>query len=69
MRPSLPASSTYLGAMAVEVMEILQAINLRGTTVVIATHDVGLMDRFPYRRLRFVDGKLVVGGIQPRSKA
>jgi cell division transport system ATP-binding protein len=49
------------GAMAVEVMEILQAINLRGTTVLIATHDVGLMDRFPYRRLRFVDGRLVVG--------
>ena len=50
------------GAMAVEVMEILQAINLRGTTVLIATHDVGLMDRFPYRRLRFVGGKLVSGG-------
>ena len=50
------------GAMAVEVMEILQAINLRGTTVLVATHDVGLMDRFPYRRLRFVDGRLVVGG-------
>jgi cell division transport system ATP-binding protein len=49
------------GAMAVEVMEILQAINLRGTTVLVATHDVGLMDRFPYRRLRFVDGRLVVG--------
>ena len=49
------------GAMAVEVMEILQAINLRGTTVLIATHDVGLMDRFPYRRLRFVGGKLVAG--------
>jgi ABC-type ATPase involved in cell division len=29
--------------------------------VLIATHDVGLMDRFPYRRLRFVDGRLVVG--------
>ncbi len=49
------------GAMAVEVMEILQAINLRGTTVLVATHDVGLMDRFPYRKLRFVDGRLVVG--------
>jgi ABC-type transport system involved in cytochrome bd biosynthesis fused ATPase/permease subunit len=35
------------GAMAVEVMEILQAINLRGTTVLVATHDTGLMNRFP----------------------
>ncbi len=52
------------GAMAVEVMEILQAINLRGTTVVVATHDVGLMDRFPYRRLRFVDGRILGGGAQ-----
>src|SRR6185436_19569424 len=40
------------GAMAIEVMEILQAINVRGTTVLVATHDVGLMDRFPKRRLR-----------------
>ena len=47
------------GAMAIEVMEILQAINLRGTTVMVATHDVGLMERFPARRVRFEDGKLV----------
>jgi cell division transport system ATP-binding protein len=46
------------GAMAVEVMEILQAINLRGTTVLVATHDVGLMDRFPHRRIRFEGGRL-----------
>ncbi len=56
------------GAMAVEVMEIMQAINLRGTTVLVATHDVGLMDRFPYRRLRLVDGKLVAGA-GPRARA
>jgi len=47
------------GAMAVEVMEILQAINLRGTTVLVATHDTGLMNRFPFRRLRFEAGRLV----------
>ena len=46
------------GAMAVEVMEILQAINLRGTTVLLATHDHGLMQRFPYRTLRFRAGRL-----------
>jgi cell division transport system ATP-binding protein len=46
------------GAMAIEVMEILQAINLRGTTVVIATHDTGLMQRFPFRTLRFRAGRL-----------
>jgi len=47
------------GAMAIEVMEILQAINLRGTTILVATHDAALMQRFPYRRLRFERGKLV----------
>ncbi|MFZ5475796.1 MAG: cell division ATP-binding protein FtsE [Myxococcota bacterium] len=47
------------GAMAVEVMEILQAVNIRGTTVLVATHDVGLQDRFPHRRLRFEGGRLV----------
>ena len=47
------------GAMAVEVMEILLAVNLRGTTVLIATHDTGLMNRFPNRTLRFVAGRLV----------
>ncbi|MBM76178.1 MAG: cell division ATP-binding protein FtsE [Proteobacteria bacterium] len=47
------------GAMAVEVMEILQAINLRGTTVLVATHDAALMQRFPFRRLQFKGGRLV----------
>ena len=47
------------GAMAIEVMEILQAINLRGTTVLVATHDAALMRRFPQRCLRFEGGRLV----------
>jgi cell division transport system ATP-binding protein len=47
--------------MAVEVMEILQAINLRGTTVLVATHDTGLMNRFPFRRLRFEAGRFMEG--------
>jgi cell division transport system ATP-binding protein len=46
------------GAMAVAVMDILQKINLRGTTVLVATHDAALMKRFPYRSIRFKNGKL-----------
>lgn len=46
------------GAMAVEVMEILLSINLRGTTVMVATHDIGLMERFPHRRLRLTAGRM-----------
>ena len=49
------------GAMAIEVMEILMSINLRGTTVLVATHDAGLMKRFPQRTLRFEAGRLVSG--------
>ena len=47
------------GAMAIEVMEILLAVNLRGTTVLVATHDVGLMERFPHRRIRVERGRVV----------
>lgn len=46
------------GAMAVAVMDILQKINLRGTTVLVATHDAALMKRFPYRCIRFRNGQL-----------
>ena len=46
------------GVMAMEVMEILQAINLRGTTVLVATHDAALMQRFPYRKLCFRNARL-----------
>ena len=46
------------GGLAIEVMEILLSVNLRGTTVLVATHDVALMDRFPHRRLRFEHGRL-----------
>jgi cell division transport system ATP-binding protein len=48
-------------------MEILQAINLRGTTVLVATHDAGLMDRFPQRRIRFEGGRLVTNPTRARS--
>lgn len=47
------------GAMAIEVIEILQAVNLRGTTVLLATHDRALMERFPHRTIRFERGRLV----------
>ena len=46
------------GALAVAVMDILQKINLRGTTVLVATHDAALMKRFPYRVIRFRNGRL-----------
>ena len=41
------------GAMAVAVMAILEEINRRGTTILVATHGAALMKRFPYRSILF----------------
>jgi cell division transport system ATP-binding protein len=41
------------------VMELLHEINLRGTTVVVATHDPALMERFPHRVIRLDAGRVV----------
>jgi len=46
------------GAMAIEVIEILRAVHVRGTTVLLATHDTALMDRFPARQIRLRSGRL-----------
>ena len=44
--------------LAHEVMELLHDINLRGTTVIVATHDPVLMKRFPHRTIRLEAGRL-----------
>ncbi len=45
--------------LSLEIMEIFREINLRGTTVVVATHDRGLMDHFPdARRVHLVRGQM-----------
>jgi cell division transport system ATP-binding protein len=46
------------GAMAIEVIEILRAVNIRGATVLLATHDTALMDRFPAQRIQLRAGRL-----------
>jgi cell division transport system ATP-binding protein len=45
--------------MALDIMQILNDINARGTTVVVATHDVSILSRFHYRCLHLVRGRLV----------
>jgi cell division transport system ATP-binding protein len=45
--------------MAMDIMAILNDINARGTTVVVATHDTYILDRYHYRRLRLERGRLV----------
>ncbi len=45
--------------LSLEIMEIFREINSRGTTVVVATHDRGLMEHFPdARRIHLVRGQM-----------
>ena len=45
--------------LSLEIIEIFRQINLRGTTVVVATHDRSLMDHFPdARRIHLEHGQL-----------
>ncbi len=42
-----------------EIMELLLRINLKGTTVVVATHNQAVVDRMRRRVVRLEDGKIV----------
>jgi len=46
-------------ATSVEIMNLLEDINKRGTTVVMATHDHGLVDQFRKRVVELENGKVV----------
>lgn len=44
--------------LALEVMNLFQRFNAVGVTVMVATHDVHLLDRFPVRRIRIEQGRI-----------
>ena len=46
-------------ALTLEIVELLVQINLRGTTVVVATHDWSLMEQFPRRIIKLDGGRIV----------
>lgn len=46
-------------ALTVEIMNLLTDVNARGTTVVVATHDATLIERYQKRTLRLEKGTLV----------
>ena len=48
-----------------EVMDLLNAANARGTTVVVATHDRSLLERYKKRVVALDRGQVVAGGDAP----
>jgi cell division transport system ATP-binding protein len=46
-------------ALTVEIMDLLTDVNARGTTVVVATHDATLIERYQKRTLRLEKGTVV----------
>ena len=43
-------------------MHLFEELNKIGTTIVIATHNESLMERFPYPVMRLKNGELLDGG-------
>lgn len=46
-------------AMSIEIMELLDEINRRGTTVIMVTHDATLVERYSYHRVITLNGGMI----------
>ncbi len=46
--------------LALDIMDIIADAHARGTTVIVATHDPSLLERYPHRRLLLESGRLVL---------
>lgn len=66
-RPALLLADEPTGnlddAQAERLMQLLQELNRLGTTVIVATHSMKLVDRHPARTLALQDGRLVQDGM------
>jgi len=45
--------------LSIEIMDLMMGAAIRGTTVIVATHDLSLIERYHRRKLRLEGGKLV----------
>jgi cell division transport system ATP-binding protein len=45
--------------VGMEIIRLLEEINKRGTAVIMATHNYGLVKKYPHRIAQLVDGKLL----------
>jgi len=61
-RPNLIVADEPTGsvddAMADRLIQLFEELNRFGTAVVLATHSVGLIERFPHPTLRLLDGRV-----------
>ncbi len=48
--------------LSVEIMDLMMSAAMRGTAVLVATHDVGLIERYHKRKLHLDAGRLVEDG-------
>ena len=53
--------------MSIEIMELLDEINRRGTTIVMVTHDATLVEKYSYHRVVTIDGGLITEDIPGSS--
>ena len=44
--------------LTIEIMDLIAGVAARGTTVLVATHDLALVERFGKRRLRLEEGRI-----------
>ena len=44
--------------LSIEIMELMMTAATRGTTVIVATHDISLLERYHKRTLRLEGGRL-----------
>lgn len=49
--------------MSGEIMNLLEAANAQGTTVIVATHDLEMVKRRSHRHLKLHQGRLLEGGL------
>lgn len=54
--------------LSVEVMNIFRRFNDVGVTVLIASHDLYLLEQFPVRRVRLESGRIVEGDTAPAQR-
>ncbi|MBI1812817.1 ATP-binding cassette domain-containing protein [Candidatus Peregrinibacteria bacterium] len=53
---------------AAAILELLRAIHREGTTVILATHDASITERFPMRVIRLEEGKAMPDGTAAPAK-